>query len=98
MGGLGLAIGGIGSVLAEEVLAEQSGLHWLEVRIDTEGLTREAGDELQHRGVVDRVRHAIAPGKWTVAGQQHGGVLHGIQLPEPRNDDMASVRLVIGSD
>src|ERR1017187_7663559 len=70
-----LAIGGLGSVLAEEVLVEQGGLHGFELRIDAEGFACEAGNELQHLGVVDRLGHVLAPGKWAVTSHQHGGVL-----------------------
>src|ERR1017187_6637587 len=90
-----LAIAGIGSVLAEEVFVEQPGLHGFELRIEAQGFTCEAGTELPHHGGVDRRGHVLAPGKWAVTSHQLGGVLHGIELLEPLDNDMAGVRLVI---
>src|SRR5512137_2404523 len=59
VGGFGrgsLAVIGLGAVFAEEVFVEQSRRHRLGAGIEPQGLAGEAGDKLQHRSVVNRVR------------------------------------------
>src|ERR1051325_3579436 len=57
---LRLPVSRLWPVFAEEMFREEHRLHWLQARVDAQRLAVQPRDELQHAGVVDRVRHVLA--------------------------------------
>ena len=95
-----LAVVGPGAVLAEIVFIQQLLLHGPQTRCQRHGVEVHKSALLQHHGVVDCVEGVRAPGEGSVAVDQNGGNLHGVNVPllKGLDDDIAGLQLIAPGD